>query len=56
MVLVAVYGAAQPAFKEQFLTELVQPCSKENIPMIIGGGYNIIRKPGEKNNERFAAR
>jgi hypothetical protein len=25
-VLVAVYGAAQPEFKESFLTELVQAC------------------------------
>jgi hypothetical protein len=27
-VLVAVYGAAQPEFKESFLTELVQSCNK----------------------------
>jgi hypothetical protein len=30
-VLVVVYGAAQPEFKESFLTELVQSCSKENF-------------------------
>ncbi|KAG2609329.1 hypothetical protein PVAP13_4KG016700, partial [Panicum virgatum] len=38
-VLVAVYGAAQPSFKEKFLTELVQACNKEN--------------PSEKNNSRY---
>ena len=34
-VLVAVYGAAQPEFKEAFLTELVQSCSKENLPLCV---------------------
>jgi hypothetical protein len=36
-VLVAVYGAAQPEFKESFLTELVQSCSNEKLPLCIGG-------------------
>jgi hypothetical protein len=36
-VLVAVYGAAQPEFKESFLTELVQSCSDEKLPLCIGG-------------------
>jgi hypothetical protein len=36
-VLVAVYGAAQPEFKESFLTELVQSCYNENLPLCIGG-------------------
>jgi hypothetical protein len=35
-VLVAVYGAAQPEFKESFLTELVQSCSNEQLPLCIG--------------------
>jgi len=37
-VLVAVYGAAQPKFKEAFLTELVNTCSKESLPLLVGGG------------------
>ena len=36
-ILVAVYGAAQPEFKEAFLIELVRTCSKESIPLIMGG-------------------
>ena len=36
-VLVAVYGAAQPEFKESFLTELVQSCNKEKLPLCIRG-------------------
>jgi hypothetical protein len=55
-VLVAVYGAAQPEFKESFLTELVQSCSNENLPLCIGGDFNIIRNSGEKNNDKFEER
>jgi hypothetical protein len=47
-VLVAVYGAAQPEFKEAFLTELVQACNKENKPILLGGDFIIIRNPSEK--------
>jgi len=49
-VLVAVYGAAQPKFKEAFLTELVNTCSKESLPLLVGGGgvistlYEILAK------------
>jgi hypothetical protein len=55
-VLVAVYGAAQPEFKESFLTELVQACSSENLPLCIGGDFNIIRNSSEKNNDRIEER
>jgi len=55
--LVAVYGAAQPEFKEKkFLTELVQACRKESLPLLIGGDFNIIRNPSEKNNDKFDSR
>jgi hypothetical protein len=39
--------------KSQFLSELVRVCSKENIPIIIGGDFNIIRRPDEKNNDNY---
>jgi hypothetical protein len=55
-VLVAVYGAAQPEFKESFLTELVQACRGECLPLCIGGDFNIIRSSSEKNNDRFDER
>jgi hypothetical protein len=41
-VLVVVYGAAQPEFKESFLTELVQACRGESLPLCIRGDFNII--------------
>jgi hypothetical protein len=47
-VLVAVYGAAQPEFTESFLMELVQACRGENLPLCIGGDFNIIRNSSEK--------
>jgi hypothetical protein len=54
-VLVVVYGAAQPEFKESFLTELVQACTGGNLPLCIGGDFNIIRNSSEKN-DRFDER
>lgn len=36
-MLVVVYGAAQAEYKEAFLTELVQSCSKENLLIVLGG-------------------
>jgi hypothetical protein len=54
--LVAVYGTAQPKFKESFLTELVQVCDNEKLPLCIGGDFNIIRNSSEKNNDRFDCR
>jgi hypothetical protein len=47
-VLVAVYRAAQPEFKESFIIELVQACSNEKLPLCIGGDFNIIRNSSEK--------
>jgi exonuclease III len=51
--LISVYGPAQLDLKSKFLSELVRVCSKETIPIIIGGDFNIIRRPEEKNNENF---
>jgi hypothetical protein len=52
-VLVAVYGAAQDRFKKAFLIALVQTCSKECLPIFVGGDFNIIRNPQEKNNDIY---
>ncbi|KAJ1277053.1 hypothetical protein BS78_05G264400 [Paspalum vaginatum] len=41
-LLVSVYGPAQQDSKDAFLTELVQLCTKETLPMAIGGDFNII--------------
>ncbi|WVZ49221.1 hypothetical protein U9M48_000598 [Paspalum notatum var. saurae] len=31
----------------------VQLCTKETLPILIGGDFNIIRCPGEKNNGNY---
>ena len=43
--LVSVYGPAQQEHKERFLMEVVQMCSKQTLPIILGGDFNIIRGP-----------
>jgi hypothetical protein len=54
--LIAVYGAAQDGLKGAFLAELAQTCSKECVPVLVGGDFNIIRNPQEKNNDRYDVR
>ena len=54
--LVAVYGAAQPEFKPDFLVDLVRICGDENLPILLGGDFNIIRRREEKNNDNFDGR
>ncbi|XP_062188905.1 uncharacterized protein LOC133892218 [Phragmites australis] len=51
-----VYGAAQVEHKESSLAELVQTCAKETGPVLVGGDFNIIRNPQEKNNGRYEDR
>jgi hypothetical protein len=40
--LAVVYEPAQATHKENFLVELVCMCSQENLPLIMGGDYNIL--------------
>ena len=49
----SVYGPAQTKPKQAFLAELAHLCSKETLLMIIGGDFNIIRGPAEKNNTNY---
>jgi len=46
--LISVYGPTQLDLKMQFLSELVRVCSKDTLPIVIGGDFNIIRSPDEK--------
>ena len=52
----AVYGAAQHEHKDRFLAEFVNTCSTESLPLMVGGDFNIIRNPSEKNNDRYNSR
>ncbi|WVZ95111.1 hypothetical protein U9M48_040913 [Paspalum notatum var. saurae] len=51
-----VYGPAQEDQKQRFLTELASLISKETVPMVIGGDFNILRSPHEKNKGQFKNR
>lgn len=48
-----LHGAAQNENKARFLSELVRMCSKEIIPIIIGGDFTIIRGRKERNNDNY---
>jgi hypothetical protein len=47
-VSVVVYGPAQDEHKESFLAEFANMCSHESLPIVIGGDYNVLRHPSEK--------
>jgi hypothetical protein len=50
----SVYGAAQEEHKEHFLSELVWACTScGDLPFLVGGDFNIIKNPSEKNNSRY---
>ena len=52
-VLYAVYGPAQQEHKESFLIELANSCSRETLPYVIGGDFNIMRRPEDKSTDNF---
>jgi hypothetical protein len=41
-------GLLKMSLKKVFLAELVSMCSHENLPLVIGGDYNILRHSSEK--------
>jgi exonuclease III len=47
--LIIVYGAAQASDKEDFLVELGNICSNQNLPILVGGDFNLLRFSSEKN-------
>jgi hypothetical protein len=53
---VVVYGPAHDEHKESCLAELVNMCSHKNLPLVMGGNYNILRHLWEKNNDRYQNR
>jgi exonuclease III len=48
-VFYCIYGPAQSQNKGAFLAELANTCSKENLPFLVGGDFNIMRKPEDKS-------
>ena len=48
-----VYGPAQYQNKQAFLAEMANTCSKESLPYVIGGHFNIMRYPKDKSAGDF---
>jgi hypothetical protein len=46
--LVSVYGSAYDEHKQEFLDELDLICSVNNIPIMVGGDFDLIRDASEK--------
>ena len=47
--LLSIYGVAQEKHREHFLSELARACTScRDLPFLVGGDFNIIRKPSEK--------
>jgi hypothetical protein len=46
--LIIVYGPAHEDNKEPFLIELSNICAQSDLPLLLGGDFNIIRYSGEK--------
>jgi hypothetical protein len=51
--LVAVYGATQEEFKDDFLCGLVNLAKDNPYPILIGGDFNFLRFQHEKSKVRF---
>jgi hypothetical protein len=51
--LVPIYGPAHVNLKEQFLTEMLHMCSHEQLPILIGEDFNILRNPREKSKDNY---
>jgi exonuclease III len=47
--LVTVYGPAHDDKKDQFLIELSNICAQNDLPLVLGGDFNILRSSDEKN-------
>jgi hypothetical protein len=44
------YGSTYEEHKLEFINELHNVYAKWNGPTLVGGGFNLIRESGEKNN------
>lgn len=54
--LIFVYGAAQEEHKEDFLQEFAAVCDDQDLPLLIGGDFNILRFSRDKNKRKKTCR
>jgi hypothetical protein len=48
---VLVYGPADHSRTTEFLGELVDKVEGYNLPIVVGGNFNLIRRAGDKSND-----
>jgi hypothetical protein len=52
-VIYSIYGPTQVQNKGAFLAEIANTCSKENLPFLICGDFNIMQKSEDKSGGVF---
>lgn len=52
----SVYGPVDHEFSNDFLNELTVVCNTSEIPVMLGGDFNLIRDPKDKNNKNINLR
>lgn len=52
--IMVVYGPADHSLSPLFLDELTAKIDSCNLPLLIGGDFNLLRFPGDKNNSNFS--
>lgn len=52
--IMVVYGPADHSLSAMFLDELSSKIDSCNLPLLIGGDFNLLRSPIEKNNDNFS--
>lgn len=52
--IIVVYGPADHSYTQLFLDELSSKLSLVNLPTVLGGDFNLLRHPSEKNNSNFS--
>ena len=45
-----------PSLNRIFLADLVRICGSEQLPILVGGDFNVIRRSDEKNSDNFDGR
>ena len=51
---IVVYGPADHSLSPLFLNELSLKIDACNLPMVIGGDFNLLRCPNDKSNDNFS--
>lgn len=51
--LIVVYGPAHHGLAPSFLQELNQKCKQTNLPKVLGGDFNLIRRAEDKNSSNL---